>query len=521
MNLILNVVDYCNHKDSMVVFAAVKALERIFGKLIAENEVLLESPEENPKKQKADNPKGIVKDWLFQQVERFHNLLIQFLSTDNSPLQIAALGCILSLEEKFGSQVHSNKETPFFTNRYYHSAIHALVTSKALTEPIIDSLRDKYLIYDDVRVYTLINLERELREISSKQDPKNNNLHSENAYLILRSISMPPSEQSLTHFLVEPPKLPPDAPDAPEQPLPSKKRKLSLRAPPPVRVRSLAEHKKHFQNCWMEFLRMDLSQEVLQLVLGTLHEKVIPFMANPNVLMDWLMVCVSLGGEYAILAMHSLFLLITKHNLEYPRFYPKLYELLEAKILDVPYVSKFFSLTEIFLKSPLLPSYMVAAFIKRMLRLCLISPTSPALMMLPLIYNLLINHPTTQVLIHRTMDKKDGVLQLDTQFKIQEDPYDPNETDLHKCNAINSSLWELKLLMNHSVPQVASAAKIFKNKMSRKTEYNLKDFENKTYQTIFEEEVKRKVKRGIPLTFQEAPRFLSSQNFVGWSVPFK
>ena len=49
----------------------------------------------------------------------------------------------------------------------------------------------------------------------------------------------------------------------------------------------------------------------------------------------------------------------------------------------------------------LLPAYLVAAFVKRLAQLALVAPPPAALTNLALIYNLMLRHPATVVLIHR------------------------------------------------------------------------------------------------------------------------
>ena len=72
----------------------------------------------------------------------------------------------------------------------------------------------------------------------------------------------------------------------------------------------------------------------------------------------------------------GVFTLISKYNLEYPEFYTKLYQLFTPELLHVKYRARFFHLANIFLSSTHLPAYLVAAFIKRLSRLCLSAPSN-------------------------------------------------------------------------------------------------------------------------------------------------
>jgi len=60
--------------------------------------------------------------------------------------------------------------------------------------------------------------------------------------------------------------------------------------------------------------------------------------------------------------------------------------------------------------------------------------------------------------------------------------------------------------MNHNIPAVASMAKMFKNKITSKVEYNMQDF-IKSYDALFEEEVNRRVKKRDSTCFSRTPIF--------------
>lgn len=74
------------------------------------------------------------------------------------------------------------------------------------------------------------------------------------------------------------------------------------------------------------------------------------------------------------------------------------------------------------------------------------APPQGAMLSIDLIINLLIRHDTCRTLAHR-----------DTPCDLQSDPYLPEEIEMSKCRAIDSSLWEIKVRsttkqrnMNHS-----------------------------------------------------------------------
>ena len=66
-----------------------------------------------------------------------------------------------------------------------------------------------------------------------------------------------------------------------------------------------------------------------------MHTKIIPHMANPLLLADFLYKALDVGGLMGMLALHGIFTLVTQHGLEYPHFYQRLYRLLSPASLMV------------------------------------------------------------------------------------------------------------------------------------------------------------------------------------------
>lgn len=66
-------------------------------------------------------------------------------------------------------------------------------------------------------------------------------------------------------------------------------------------------------------------------------------------------------------------------------------------------------------------------------------------MIITIIYNTMIAHPTTQALVHNiTKDNKDTSSPLDLNAKsLDNDPFIFDEMDMKLCKADQSSLWEI------------------------------------------------------------------------------
>lgn len=87
----------------------------------------------------------------------------------------------------------------------------------------------------------------------------------------------------------------------------------------------------HCSDAWLGLLRLPLPSDLLKQVLVQLHSKVLPSLPNPLLLSDFLSSCLDQGGLLGMLALNAIFTLVTKHGLEYPHFYARLYALLQVR----------------------------------------------------------------------------------------------------------------------------------------------------------------------------------------------
>lgn len=287
--------------------------------------------------------------------------------------------------------------------------------------------------------------------------------------------------------------------------------------------------RKAFSSAWLEYLLLDLPNSLYKAVLEGMNSKIIPYLTKPILLYEFLSDSYGIGGSVSILALESLFTLIRKHNVDYPDFFQKLYALFTPELFYMKSRSKFFIQAYMFLKTSRLPTATVCSFIKRLARLALTAPPQGQLVIVALIYNLLIKHPSSHVLIHRV--KKNGepkkkeqtkfplLLTLSDTIELMEtDPFDPKEINPLKSNAIESSLWELKCLVNHYVPWVSDIVNtIFGATELKRSEFNLADFSTLSYTQLFQTEFKRKNKNNAP-SFQDPVQFFDQSKFLNFDL---
>jgi U3 small nucleolar RNA-associated protein 19 len=82
-----------------------------------------------------------------------------------------------------------------------------------------------------------------------------------------------------------------------------------------------------------------------------------------------------------VLALRAIFILLEKHGLDYPNYYKKLYQMIKPKVVkakddsieiqsifNMPEKSRFLRLLDLSLRSPVLPTQLIASFLKRLAR---------------------------------------------------------------------------------------------------------------------------------------------------------
>ncbi|MCD7462410.1 hypothetical protein HAX54_048496 [Datura stramonium] len=447
-----------------------------------------------------------------------------------------------------------------FHSAIYHRLLHSIVHSSLEVHDILpDLLASKYFKYIDIRYFTYISLEKLSRSIGANDisDDRRESLDTTGANQPESSLDL--SVHKLYHLLSRIPPLE-GSDDKAEYDMwnaagmftgkendkghtgkQCKDESTNIKVLSPANIAK--KMKLKFTKAWISFLRLRLAVDVYKEVLVNLHQVVIPYLSNPLMLCDFLTRSYDIGGVVSVMALSSLFVLMTQHGLEYPNFYEKLYALLEPSIFMAKHRAKFFQLLDSCLKSPLLPAYLAAAFCKKLSRLSLAVPPSGALVIIALIHNLLRRHPSINCLVHQedgnetTKDTTGAESEADdstedsraggeiSSVKSGIDPFDDKQTDPLKTNAMRSSLWEVDTLRHHYCPPVSRFVMSLENDLTvraKTTEVAVKDFSSGSYATIFGDEIRRRVKQ-VPLAFYTATptKLFSESDFLGWTFKLK
>ncbi|XP_072271810.1 nucleolar complex protein 4 homolog [Pyxicephalus adspersus] len=468
-NSVFDILEYLESENDSDVQTAIRTCSKLFGTLLEKGELYIgDLPSEDANLPDSMGAEEKYKIWMRHRYKSCVSCLADLLHHNSFQLQELAL-CILMkfivLEGKFPLEAAKWKNDYRFSRPLLKLVVTGLLSEDKDFSPLIIRFQE-YLEYDDVRYYTMYLVYEHITQIQKNTKESLTAAFQNNVFGLLSSINMP-VDSELSHFLVE------------------KKEKSDDWKPA-----QLKEHKKVFEKVWMTFLKDKLSVNLYKKVLMILHESILPHMAKPTLMIDFLTAAYDVGGAISLLALNGLFVLIHQHNLEYPDFYKKLYSLLDPSVFHVKYRARFFHLANLFLSSTHLPVYLVAAFAKRLSRLSLTAPPEVLLMIIPFICNLIRRHPACRPLIHRPT----------APGELASDPYIMEEKDPAKCQALESSLWELEALQNHYYPDVVRAANVISRALSMQESDISGLLELSSYE-LFEKQMKKRF-GSVPLEFE-------------------
>lgn len=286
------------------------------------------------------------------------------------------------------------------------------------------------------------------------------------------------------------------------------------------------EQKRALGDAWIALLRLPLPADVQRRVLLALPVRILPLMVDkqPLLLADFLTDACDRGGAHALLALQSLFTLMQRHGLEYPRFYSRLYAMLTVETCHAKYRSRFLTLLDLFLSSPVLPAYLTAAFCKRLARVALNAPVGMALFIVPEVYNIIKRHNALLPLLHKAKEEsmvqmrpgdaaaaaigKGAVANAKILWPASADRFDAATDEPSASKALESSLWELVALQHHYHGPIATLARSLSSGLL-KQEHDVTTFqgESSTYSALTLSEVTRSVRKQgemveVPVPFE-------------------
>ena len=210
--------------------------------------------------------------------------------------------------------------------------------------------------------------------------------------------------------------------------------------------RKLNELKEKYQNIIINFVNEKLLPlSLIKEFMKILNKKIVQNVVNPIIFSDYLLnktneIKIKSINDFdiQIFGLSSLFVLLTKYNLDYDKYYELLYKLISQKfngitIFDSKHKNRILKLLELSLTSEQIPYIVICSFLKKLLRISLFSKVEIIYSLLSLVMKIIQLHPRTLNLI---MDNKSK--------KILKKNIESNSTFLNGSNANENNLDEIK-----------------------------------------------------------------------------
>ncbi|RDD46432.1 Nucleolar complex protein 4-like protein [Trichoplax sp. H2] len=495
INLLVDILDYCQSTDHRTIEAAVRALAKLFSHFVANGDCINSENRSDDSENKDDkeminrNCSKIYYNWMHKQYltcQRYFIALMQDADSNIQELVLNFLMTFVSDEFKAKQSLNQVNHVFEFPNMLFYRILEAVILSDKTDDKSLIKKLSSFFKYSDITYYTLKNIGTLAALKLDDASKPINETFVENVFYLLRSIKLYNYDEEISSFYLATSNL-----------------ENSINDDYYGKLKELKEYKKVFSKAWLNFLRLKLPMKVYKKALAVLHTDVIPNMLNPKLLIDFLTDSYNIGGTISLLALNGLFILIHQHNLDYPDFYAKLYALVEASA----FVAKS--------SGSHLPAYVVAAFAKKLSRIALTLNPASAMVAIAFICNLIKRHDSIKILIHQSLNGKRKVSIINILVKINPseqvpgDPYLFYEEDPAKCKAIESSLWELQALMDHYYPGVTSLTEIFKKPITQ-TEIDISEYTDQTLKMLLDKELHSEIPKNPALEFKSPSGIIPS-----------
>ncbi|CAG9467623.1 unnamed protein product [Pedinophyceae sp. YPF-701] len=451
------------------------------------------------------DPEAVLAEWVRSQHSAFRARCLDLVASggpDRLPVQLAAMGALMELVR--------SEEVGQFGNTLFVAMIRRMAASPDLSGELLGSFAERYAELADVRYYTLRAVQdvaEDLadggKEVVLPAEMDRSEVTS-NLFDILKCDAGPmlrSGEAASWCGAIEAGAVRPAVADDRA----ARKQAGKGAGDDATRAAKWASHGSHvraFSGAWLALLRAPMPADIYCNVLAALHEAVIPAMANPLLLSDFLTRSLDRGGITGMLALQGIFVLVTQHGLEYPKFYEKLYQLIQPSSLALRQRGQFFRLADMFLNSPMVPAYSAASFAKKFARMALAAPPHGAMLCLAFVNNIVRRHPSLVALQHRAAPPAGGNAGPPWNGT---DPFDPDATDPAEAGGVSSTLWEVEALQQHWLPQVAHMARQVMGKdledRRRASEIDVAPLAAASFAGLFQGEVGRKLRRAVPVAY--------------------
>ena len=346
VNNLVELLEYLGSADIATAKAALHSLRRLFTcgcpALDAAMLPATGTPEAGASKapgveDAATKAASIYETWVRDRYASYKQALLVRLAGCAEELQTVALVVMMQLVKQESTGPAANGSAlDTLTQLVRTLLLHTSHNAEMVVKMYVRSFAGEY---DDVRFHTLKATKAILGGLQQQAVHTDMLKVVHRALTLLLSISIPEATRgTLDNFWFS---------SAGQQ-----KKQKTAPEPRGKRVTQVRSHRKAFADCWTELLQVrGLDVASYRRVLLGMHDQILPHLPHPLLLSDFLTDAYNQGGAVSMLAMHGLFILMAKHGLEYPQFYPRLYSLMKPAIFHLAHRDQFFRLTDLFLTS--------------------------------------------------------------------------------------------------------------------------------------------------------------------------
>uniref|UniRef100_A0A5F9C2C8 Nucleolar complex associated 4 homolog n=1 Tax=Oryctolagus cuniculus TaxID=9986 RepID=A0A5F9C2C8_RABIT len=233
------------------------------------------------------------KVWMRHRYHSCCNRLAELLAHPSFQVKELALETLMKFVQLEGTHPLEKpkwEDNYLFPRELFKSVVRGLLSPEDDGSLLLSRFRE-YLEHDDIRYHAMQAATDTVARVTDQHLEVSPTFWN-NAFSLLAAVSLPPREPDVCSFYVK-------------RAEPSDKWK----------VVHLKEHRKAFQAMWLGFLKHKLPLGLYKKVLVILHDSILPHLAQPTLMIDFLTSAYDVGGAVSLLALNGLFILIHEHNL--------------------------------------------------------------------------------------------------------------------------------------------------------------------------------------------------------------
>uniref|UniRef100_G1SI14 Nucleolar complex associated 4 homolog n=1 Tax=Oryctolagus cuniculus TaxID=9986 RepID=G1SI14_RABIT len=223
------------------------------------------------------------KVWMRHRYHSCCNRLAELLAHPSFQVKELALETLMKFVQLEGTHPLEKpkwEDNYLFPRELFKSVVRGLLSPEDDGSLLLSRFRE-YLEHDDIRYHAMQAATDTVARVTDQHLEVSPTFWN-NAFSLLAAVSLPPREPDVCSFYVK-------------RAEPSDKWK----------VVHLKEHRKAFQAMWLGFLKHKLPLGLYKKVLVILHDSILPHLAQPTLMIDFLTSAYDVGGAVSLLTLQQ------------------------------------------------------------------------------------------------------------------------------------------------------------------------------------------------------------------------